>query len=421
MKLNVLLVCNKPNVGADANTIVDHLESIQNYSVHHIWTHSAVGDLFAKVDLNQFDVVVIHYSICIFNEHYISKSSKQKLRDYTGLKVIFIQDEYRQINAMVDTLSFLKVDVIFTCFPAHEFEHIYPKARLPSVSIYNNLTGYIPVRLTEISNQPLIAERSIDVGYRGRRLGYWYGELAYEKWNIVEKWKENVHTQDLVCNVSYYEKDRLYGQAWIDFLSACKTTLGVESGTSVMDFTGELEKTVDAYQMRHPKASFHEVQEKFLLPYEGKHQLNQISPRCFEAIALKTVLVLYEGEYSGILIPGRHYIALKKDFSNIDAVLAFIGDHDFLQEMADRTFVEIAQNPIYGYPAYLQWVDGIISSEFLARKKGRPVLRYTKESFERDRGVLSLKSKLMAYLFRVYQGLPYSTRQWVRAVVRPLR
>ena len=421
MKLNVLLLCNKPNVGADANTIVDHLDAIQAYSAHEVWTYSAVGDLFTKLDLNQFDVVIIHYSLSVLNDHYLSSSSKQKIRDYTGLKVIFIQDEYRQINTMVDTLSFLKVDVIFTCFPEHEFEHIYPEARLPGVSKYNNLTGYIPVRLKERSNQPPIADRTIDVGYRGRRLGYWYGELAYEKWNIVEKWKAHVSAKDLACDLSYHEKDRLYGQAWIDFLSACKTTLGVESGTSVMDFTGDIEKTVNAYQMKHPKASFHNVQTKFLLPHEGKYQLNQISPRCFEAIALKTVLVLYEGAYSGILIPGRHYIELKKDFSNIDTVLALIRDDDFLQQMADRAFVEVGQNPAYGYPAYIQSVDDMISSEFLARKKGRSVFTYTKESFEKDMGILSLKSKLTAYLFRVYQGLPYSTRQWVRAIVRPLR
>ena len=421
MKLNVLLLCNKPSLGADANTILDHINAIEDYSQHDIWTYSFVGELDIRLDLEQFDVVIIHYSTSLLKNYYLGPKSKEKIREYQGLKVVFAQDEYRQIYKMNDELAFLKIDVLFTCFPPHEFESIYPQSKLPGVAMHNNLTGYIPVRLGEQANQPLIAERKMHVGYRGRKLGYWYGELAFEKWNIVEKWAHHVAESDLSVDLSYHEKDRLYGKKWVDFLSSCKTTLGVESGTSVMDFTGEIEKEVDCYQLNHPEESFYEVQAKFLLSHEGKHALNQISPRCFEAIALKTALVLYEGEYSDILVPGRHYIPLKKDFSNITEVLTLIRDDDFLQQMVDRAFVEIAQNPDYGYPAFVHRVDEIILNEFSARGKSRPVFSYTKERFEKDAGYLSMKTRLKTYLFSFYQRLPYHVRVLIKSILRPLR
>ena len=93
-----------------------------------------------------------------------------------------------------------------------------------------------------------------------------------------------------------------------------KCVLGVESGASIIDFNGEIEKVVDTYVDKNPTASFEKKYALFLHKYEGSLKLNQISPRCFEAAALRTVMILFEGNYSGILKPNRQYIPLKKDF-----------------------------------------------------------------------------------------------------------
>jgi hypothetical protein len=419
MKLNVLLLCNKPSVGCDANTIVDHIEAFEQYSKHNIWVYSNLGALSSKLDLNKFDVIIIHYSIFILSKNYLSKSAIKRLRDYAGLKVSFIQDEYRRIHEMVDRLAYLKTDVLFTCFPESEFNHIYPCEKLPSLAKYNNLTGYVPERLTQYTNQPPIHARPLHVGYRGRKLPYWYGALGSDKWKIVDKWKKYVPEDTVRTDISCRETDRIYGAKWIDFLSSCKTTLGVESGTSVMDFTGELEKQVDSHQLTHPYDTFEMVQKKYFIEHEGCHKLNQISPRCFEAIALKTVLVLYEGEYSGILIPGQHYIALKKDFSNINEVLALIQDDDYLQSMADRAYQEIALNPIYGYQAFIKHVDAVVESECIRKGIRTDAVPYESALFYEYTRHKSLKSKVIAYSLAIYQGLPFSVRCVIKGILRP--
>jgi hypothetical protein len=419
MILDILLLCNKPKLGIDANTIVDHIEAIEHYSTHRIWLCSNIGELPKTLDLEQFDVIIVHYSLSILKDYYLSISAKKKLQNYTGLKVIFVQDEYRQIDNMVNQLAFLKVDVLFTCFPQDEMNKIYPNDKLPGTTKYTNLTGYIPERLTQIKNQPLCKDRPIHVGYRGRKLPFWYGELAYEKWNIVESWFKHVDAADLKVDLSYNQNDRIYGEYWIRFLSSCKTTLGVESGASVMDFTGMLEKEIDLHQLKYPNDSFLEVQQKYLVSHEGKYKLNQISPRCFEAIALKTVLVLYEGEYSGILIPGRHYIMLKKDFSNIDKVLTYLRDDAYLQNMANVAFEEIALNSQYSYLSFVQYIDEIIINEFISRSKIKRLNLYEKEQFKWVVNQLTLKGLFFKKAMYIYQRLPLRMRLVVKGIFRP--
>lgn len=419
MKLNILLLCNKPNVGNDANTIVDHIEAFEHYSEHNIWLCTNFGELSRKLELHRFDAVIIHYSLSLLYDYYLCRKSKKRLRDFQGLKVVFVQDEYRQINKMIEELSFINVDVLFTCFPEKEIERIYSNDKLQNVRKENNLTGYIPERLTKINNQPLMSMRPVHIGYRGRKLPFWYGELAFEKWSIVDKWHQYTKGLAIKSDVSYHEKDRIYGHHWNHFLTSCKATLGVESGASIMDFTGELEKSIDAYQLTHPNESFHSVQEKFLKEHEGKYELNQISPRCFEAIALKTVLILYEGKYSGILKPNHHYISLKKDFSNIDFVLSCLQDNDFLQKMADTAFEEVALNPNYSYINFIKKVDAVIADEFTARNKKTITEPYDPDIFVKDEGYVALKSRIYKKGVRFYQSLPQSCRLVIKCLLRP--
>lgn len=419
MQLNILFLCNRPVVGNDANTIVDHIDAFKNYSRHKIWIHSGMGDISSKLDFNKFDAIIIHYSLCILNNHYLSQKAKKRIADYKGLKIIFVQDEYRQINTMRQELKYLNVDVLFSCFCEEEIKRIYPDAELPGSAKFNNLTGYIPKRLLSYHNVKPIAERTVHVGYRGRCLPFWYGELGYEKWDIVEKWKQNTIHEKLNADISYNENDRIYGEKWIEFIGNCKTTLGVESGASVMDFTGELEKKIEKYQFLHPRATFHQVQAMFLKEHEGKYYLNQISPRCFEAIALKTALVLYEGNYSGILMPGRHYIELKKDFSNIHEVLTKIKDDNYLQELVDRAYNEIALNPQYSYSGFIEKVDDVINREFIARNKSSARNFYTDEQFKKHIQYVSLKTLVYQSSLSMYQKMPANLKFLIKLLLRP--
>ena len=433
--LNILLLCNRPVKNADASTVTDHLDALINFSEHKITQLSFVRQLPSHVNLARFDVLVIHYTVAIgyMSEHYINQAAKRKIQKFDGLKVVFIQDEYRAVNTVLATLEFLKVDILFTCVPNEEIEKVYPKQVLPGVIKVNTLTGYVPSKLLAYQ-APRITERKNDVGYRTRKPPYWLGQLGHEKWQISDRFQELTQDKGLTLDLSYDESRRIYGEHWIKFVASCKTMLGVESGASVFDFEGHLQRQVDMYVSEHPDATFQEVQNKFLHPYEGLIRLNQISPRCFEAAALRTVLVLFEGEYSGILQPWRHFIPLKKDFSNLEQVVAKIKDNHFLQEMADRTYEEVANNPRYSYKTFVLGFDKTISEAFVKTDKIPVVNPYTPTQYNmaialsvrftvRRLLTASLQRVLLgtgirSILFKIWGNVPLNARSMLRPLLR---
>lgn len=398
--MNILLLCEQFPATGGAGTIVDHVDSFLNYSKHRIWLCSGRGDKLQKIDISQFDVLVIHYSLYCPSPHYITPKTRNKIKKFTGLKIAFVQDEYRRIDDEIAALSELKIDVLFSCFSQSEAVKIYSPVKLPGLKIFNTLTGYIPEHMFHQSLVP-IKERSIDVGYRARKLGFWLGELGFEKWDIVEKWRKHASNADLITDISYKEEERMYGQEWLNFIKNCRVHLGVESGASVMDFTGELEDLVFNHMKTHPEDDFYKVQSLYFKDKEYEYNLNQISPRCFEAIVLKTALVLYEGEYSNILVPWVHYIPLKKDFSNIQIVIEKIKDHDFLQAMVDRTYQDIALNPEYHYCTFIEKFDAVVDAELKLRNKVQANhVSYSMKQFQSLINKKTLRTKITEIILR---------------------
>jgi hypothetical protein len=376
-KLSMLLVGALPP--SAANTISDHIFAFTKFSRHHVLflqnVRAVFGDLggraptFPKsIELARFDVLVIHYTCYLPGDSHFDAKAREAVRAYRGLKVLLIQDEYRQINLIHERIRELGIDVLFTCVPEGEIEKVYPDAALPGLVKVNTLTGFVPESLLK-KKVPPIATRRTHVGYRARKVPYWLGALGVEKWRIAPQFRDAVAGSGLRLDISYEEADRIYGRGWLKFVKSCKCTLGVESGASVFDFTGEIQRAVDEYVARKPDATFEEVQEAILAPHEGRIILNQISPRCFEAAALRTAMILFEGEYSGVLEPWRHYIPLKKDFSNIAEVVAAVRDDARLQELVDRTYKEIACNSLYSYNHFINEFDGIIESQFESRAR----------------------------------------------------
>lgn len=303
---------------------------------------------------------------------------------------------------------------------------------MPNLLVSNVLTGYVSGELlgadvSEIKNRPY------DVTYRTRKMPFWLGRLGQEKWFIAEEFERRASNLGLNLDLSTKEGERLYGDAWTNFVASSRCVLGVESGASIIDFDGQLEKRVDEYASKNSDATFEEVFELLLKPYEGSLDLNQISPRCFEAAALKTPMILFEGRYSGILKPELHYIPLKKDFSNFDSVISKLKDHGYLQEMADRTFEEIANNPDYSYSAFISHVDSVLEQEVLNRSTSLTESPYTVEEFSKKVRTsigYSLRRKLVLIMQKVILGVPLFRKSifglWailpmpVQRVVRPL-
>lgn len=412
--LDILFLTNRPTKNSQAATVTEYLDSLHMYSSHKVFEVSMLHHFPAGLELDRFDAIITHYSLSIgpLIEHYLGKELISKLKKFKGLKAAFLQDEYREIKTYWQNINELGLDVLFSCVPEGEIGKVYPANQVPRLHVENVLTGYVSENLIKRS-VPRIEERVIDVGYRTRRMPFWLGRLGYEKWWIAEEFKSQGSKFNLRLDLSAREGDRLYGDNWTKFVASCKAVIGVESGASIIDFDGGLERRVDEYVARKPHATFEEVFDQLLEPFEGSLRLHQISPRCFEAAALRTPMILFEGNYSGILKPHRHYIPLKKDFTNFDSVISKMKDNSYLQQLADRAYEEVACNKRWSYQSFVKQIDLVLDREWSARINCAAHLKYSNESFEiavRSSVNYYIRRKITLFFQSLFLGLPILRR-----------
>ncbi len=74
--------------------------------------------------------------------------------------------------------------------------------------------------------------------------------------------------EDLKINIQTAEAERIYGKKWYSFLESCKATLGVEGGSGLIDFKGDIQEACDSYLERFPNADFDTVEKEVLCNYE---------------------------------------------------------------------------------------------------------------------------------------------------------
>ena len=394
-----LLLCNRPAKGANADTIADHIDALAHMPGWQVWEMDMLGEIPAHLDLNRFDAIGIHYTLHLSdpNDHFLGHRSMERLRHFEGLKCIWLHDEYRRVNKVANILSFLKIDVIFSLASGDALNALYPKTCLPKTRLETVLAGYLPPLKKRYSENKPLSLRETDVGYRARRPPYWLGTLGQEKITIALDFLQRPEARAVSCDISVEETDRLYGHHWTHFLENTKTVLCVESGSSIIDFSGELEENVEDYCRKNPAAPFEDVYHRFLAKLDNTLKINPVSPRVFEAAAAGTVMVAFTGEYSGLLKPWVNYIPLEKDFSNIQDVVDAINTIPLLEKIAQQAWIDLVENNALTYSSFSQECAKILDDEHTKRihKVTHP---YTKKAFTID----SLKS--LRYVYFKYVG-----------------
>jgi len=406
LKVAVLYDCM---ISMHVSTIREHLEAFDKYSYHAItyvpatpefWKRSAY-EVVGLVDFSVFDVVIIHYSIRLSVLNHLDNGLAQVLEKYNGLKVLFIQDEYEGTEIARSWMDKLKFDVVYTCVPQEGLEYVYPSYRFPVTEFLPTLTGYVPEDPTlERYSKPL-SERELLIAYRGRKLPAVYGQLGYEKYRIGVEMKRIAGMRGLPVDIEVDDSKRIYGSAWYEFLGSARATLGTESGANVFDFDGSLRTEINRLMAEKPEITFKEISAQVLASHEGCVRMNQISPKMFEAIRLRTALVLFEGSYSGVIRPNEHYISLKKDFSNIDEILAKLKDDEYLSHLTDRAYQDVVASGKFSYRSFIEGVDADIGCRVL-RSNTQNLLRGPLFSVAQDG---SLKQVMPALPYGVTAGL----------------
>lgn len=337
--------------------------------------------------IDSFDAVVIHNTAAytIDNVARLDERLHTPFNKFPGVKILFKQDEQYRADRVARFIAEKKIDLVFTCLPESEVEAVYPISVSGSVRYRRMLTGYVTEDMRAFSFGR--AGRTIDVGYRGSIQPIYFGRLAYEKRQIGDLFQERARGRNLRLDITSDAKARLSGPDWIKFLGSCRATLGTESGASIFDLDGTLEPLYESLVAEfgeHPESKeWCESILARLAHLEGRIDYAQVSPRHFEASATRTVQILYEGSYSGIFEAGRHYISLKKDFSNFETVLEQLGDANLLEQIAEAAYDEIICNREFWSETFAEQFDSELAS-LLEEKNVSRVTRFRSAAAKRN-------------------------------------
>ncbi|KCB23326.1 glycosyltransferase [Bordetella hinzii] len=361
----LLLVCYFDPKGIE--TVLDNIGYLQTYSNFHIDVLNLYGAPSALTrgrgySLADYDGVIVHNTISYnpANLESLDRQLEPSLRQYDGIKVIFKQDEQYRTLAVADFIGSRGFDLVLTCVSETEREKVYPRHVVGDEVVFQQMyTGYVTPKL--LARTSTNTDRPIDISYRGSLQPLYFGRLAYDKRQIGDDVLRRAADSRLTLDISSRWEDRLMGEDWFRFLANSKSTLGVESGASIFDFDGSVEKLCSELATRRNEfADEHSYSEWVLAqlqPYEGNVYYNQISPRHFEAGAARTLQVMYEGQYSDIFRPWQHFVPLDKDLGNFDQVCEYVLDPRLRGDITERVYEEIIRNPVYSMQHFVSQLD----------------------------------------------------------------
>lgn len=255
------------------------------------------------------------------------------VRDLDAFKIALPQDDYEH-SAVLDTwLDEWRVDRIYTVCPEH-WDVLYPR-NASTGRLRLGYTGYVSdVRIQRWQQPKAWASRPIDVTYRSSLMPFHLGRIGVIKSTIGERFRSVAEGQGFTMDLSVDSRDVIVGTRWHNFLEDSKFVLGANSGSSMFDPTGSISEAVIDYQVRHPGASFEEVERACFPGVDGRFEFTALSPRNVECALIGSVQVLTPGRYSDVLEAGRHYLRMEPDLSNASELFAQMRDQEMVTRVA---------------------------------------------------------------------------------------
>lgn len=252
--------------------------------------------------------------------------------------LIFFGNEYREMSMKIAFARAIGAEFIASQLPMGAAQWLYAGcgARvLPA-----------PQALNPVLYRPSDGPRPIDVGFRGDLYADLYALGDIERTTILRYFDEQAERLGLTKDIAF---TRLPREQWSEFLGQCKGIVGAESGTAFLERDDRTQQAVNRYVKDHPAATFEEVHARFYRDYANPVSGKAVSSRHFESIGTQTCQLLVEGFYNGILKADEHYIAIKKDLSNIQEAVRRFKDEGYRRAMVQRAYEYVMHGHTYAH------------------------------------------------------------------------
>ena len=341
--LRVLVLYWHPKGTEMRLAVRQHLRLLEGRGLRILY-RNALDPAPRRLAWTQPDLCILHTTFLCVRWNYDFEEYRQRFSWVSKLrcpKIALPQDEYDHAAVLDQWLLELGATSVHSCFGPEEWATLYPLLS-DRAAFRTTLTGFIDDGAAS-TLAPRIAphsQRPYDIVYRARNLPYWFGSHGQLKHRIADVVHGRAGDLDLKTDISTRDEDTIYGDGWLDFLMSGRAVIGSESGSSVLDLRGEIQRQVSRLVAERPNLSFDELDAQMPSGWDS-YAFFAISPRHLEAVVTKTAQVLVEGRYSGVLEPERHYIPLRSDFSNLDEALDRLHDVEAVEAMAERAYEDV--------------------------------------------------------------------------------
>lgn len=277
------------------------------------------------------DLVVILHSV-FSNARLLEGRLFDAVAHLRQPKVYFIGNEYKLMPQKMAFCEELPVRLLVSQSTSPAVHRLY-RDRLGCEVMALPNTGYDPAMFAPATPDH---DRPIDIGYRADDVPPYLGHN--ERREIAEYFQARAAGWGLTVDISLRPEDRFSEVEWAAFLNRCRGQLGTEAGGDYFTLDDERRLHSHAFERAHPGASNADVQAAMAKYPPSGIPLRILSGRNVEAAGTRTAQILFEGDYDGYLQPDRHYIPLKKDFSNADEVVTKFKDADLRQRIAGNAY-----------------------------------------------------------------------------------
>jgi hypothetical protein len=353
----ILLLYHHPE-GTNAPTIMEHVEALARHSRFRVWNYNTDSGFPRTLGRFRFSAIALHYSLFAPKGYKLDDYFLSYLDGSNAYKIAFFQDEHHYCQDRFAFLNAHRIDCVYTLLEPEYWPQVYGKyTHVPK--LVHGIPGYVSDELVRHAEQTFKPdeEREIDIGYRGRTLQAYMGKGSQEKADVGTGFLEHARDSGLKLDIAVNERSRIYGDAWFEFLANCRGVLGTEAGVSIFDVEDTVRTEYQRLLVQNPLITFDELSEQLLGKWEDNIYYRTVSPRHFEAAALRVCQILFEGKYSGILEPMVHYLPLKKDFSNVDDVLRQFRDPDVRRRLTDNAHRDLIASERYSYRRFAESFD----------------------------------------------------------------
>ena len=277
-----------------------------------------------------YDLIVFPYGFYPRNTDTWRRALFQTLADKAAKKVFFLENEYRLLNKKLAYATVLDADYVTTQLPKDVADRIYAPFLDPAriVALPHALN---PKAAAGVNHEKA---RPIDLTFRGDVYPAYLGHQ--ERQLLASFFEQNAERWGLTIETNLGRGQRLERSGWLNCLAQAAGVLHHESGSDYLE-TNDVRRAA-ANALEDGGASLEEIQAKVFADCADPISGRCISSRHFDAIATRTCQIMFRGRYNDLLVADEHYLALEKDFSNADDVIARFKDPAHRDAIVHRAY-----------------------------------------------------------------------------------